>query len=193
MAEKAFVAACKGGHLQTAQWLYGIRPPRKQKGTEWKRQALLRACEGGHLSVVAWLWCSGMSLADVRADSVAALRLACAGGHVATAQFLWGLGLTLGDLRGEIHGMMVAMLGLRDPTVAAWAVSVGFKFDHTDAYIIERACLIGSLPVLEWMISMGATRASMRHVAFRNHLSRDVVAFIGESMEMEVVCHPEEI
>jgi hypothetical protein len=193
MAEKAFVAACKGGHLQTAQWLYGIRPPRKQKGTEWKRQALLRACGAGHLSVVVWLWNSGMSLADVRADSVAALRLACAGGHVAIAQFLWGLGLTLGDLRGEIHGMMATMLSLRDPAVAAWAVGVGFQFDHTNTYIIERAFLIGSLPVLEWMIAMGTTRAFMRHVTAGDHLPRDVVVFIGESDSAEVVCHPMEI
>lgn len=80
--ETAMNAACAGGHLSVAQWLYSIDD--NIMSTHRNRtEAFLRACIMGHLPVVQWL--HSLDSGTISVDSFYA---ACIKGHLDVAKWI---------------------------------------------------------------------------------------------------------
>lgn len=86
---KAFLLACKNGHLECARWLFAQYPD-IEKNRPVKHNALCCACAGGHLELARWLDEKFLFVeAIVRAyERNRALRMACINGHTEVASWL---------------------------------------------------------------------------------------------------------
>lgn len=81
------LAACKGGHPEMAQWLFGFGA-NIEAIDRYNRTALHHACEGGHLEVARWLLEHGVKTEVIDQEGKTALHLACRAGHSEVAQLL---------------------------------------------------------------------------------------------------------
>ena len=83
--DEVFRFACKNGHINIAQWLYGLEDkPNIHIEDEY---AFRLACKYGHINIAQWLY--GLEdKPNIHAVDDEAFRFACKNGHINIAQWL---------------------------------------------------------------------------------------------------------
>jgi hypothetical protein len=84
----AFRLSCKNGHINIAQWLYGLDDKTNIHALD--DYAFKSACKNGHINIAQWLY--GLEdKPNIHALDEIAFRYACYYGHINIAQWLYGL------------------------------------------------------------------------------------------------------
>lgn len=152
--EEPFLAACNGGHLHVAKWLW------EQGRVDLHAQsedAFRSACANGHIDVAKWLWDLGQTTAspiDVHAEDAQALASACAHGDLDFVQWLWDKAPTMDHLRRRRDSIFYVACRDGKLEVAKWVWNAsGRTIDIRagSACAFRNACVNGHLEVVKWL------------------------------------------
>lgn len=162
VGSRAFVAACRNGQLETAQWLYSLGHD-QWEGVDYR--ALLSACGHGHLPVVQWL---STQVPEVTERFCARLfSCACGHGRLEVAQWLHSLGQDIPP--GAYQESFCAACGRYNLELVEWLYSLG-GIDHRaqDDLAWQMACRARSREAICFLIDLG-----LPEEVLENHMYSD--------------------
>jgi hypothetical protein len=172
------MAACNGGHLHIAKWLFEVCDKKLIRASDGfgGSTCMHRACLNGHLDVAQWLFEVGAAddIFAIRSTGLAKndatpLRHACEKGHLDTAKWLRKVGAAEGVLVSSLALPLYNICTFGHLKVFQWLVEeLGVPIDTGNpdgCSYLHQASINSRHDIVTWMVVGGAASDVRGHVS----------------------------